>query len=231
VIGDGTNSGDTVWAHSMITLRTVLDKQAPDQTFFQYSLAYTGEQTLQAALQYLHAPRDPNHRLQVQGPNGIPRWLSLTSTLQAQNIVDGSSIFVIARGTQPPPPTTPAQTSNPKPTDTSASRTNTYHANVVGPTDKDLSSFYVQLSDYEIIKRLGSGAFGQVSVARQKTTQVIVAVKGLTCDVTDEKNKRLFEREVEPPRFAFWGPFVIRHFFLFTAAPHLLMTQSISLRF
>jgi TPR repeat protein len=60
-----------------------------------------------------------------------------------------------------------------------------------------ISSFYVQLSDYEIAKRLASGAFGQVSVGHHKTTQLMVAVKGLTCDVSNEDHRRHFEREVQ----------------------------------
>jgi serine/threonine protein kinase len=77
------------------------------------------------------------------------------------------------------------------------SRRSTYLETISAPGSMDPSAFYVDLSDYERIRRLGKGAFGVVYSAREKRTQLIVAVKERDCDVQDETMKKLFEREVQ----------------------------------
>jgi serine/threonine protein kinase len=52
------------------------------------------------------------------------------------------------------------------------------------------------LADYEMSKKIGGGAFGGVHSARQKSTGAIVAMKVLHPDVSDDRQRESFRREV-----------------------------------
>jgi serine/threonine protein kinase len=61
----------------------------------------------------------------------------------------------------------------------------------------DISEFYIELSEYEKLNRLGSGAVGAVFRARHKRTGDIVAIKEIACNVNDDKAQERFEREIQ----------------------------------
>jgi serine/threonine protein kinase len=131
----------------------------------------------------------------LHSPDGSQRWLDLSATLRSQRVADGSSLVILV-----PPDYNASQDDaecNSENQDDLSMMKSTYLRSIRRPATVEISTFYVNLSDYETLRRLGTGAFGRVYAARHKPTGLEVAVKELDCDVTDQRSRELFEREVQ----------------------------------
>jgi TPR repeat protein len=187
---------------ALITLYTTADYSGAGARPFQYYLDYTGAELLRAAMYQLGMRDDNRYRILYRDASN-QRWLSSSRKLAEQSLMENMYIIVMIPSLPTPPAGPGAGGAAPAPAYVAHGDTmylpvsSSYAQNIQRPQgDIDLRPYYVNLRDYQKVKKLGQGAFGAVYLATQISTGRQVALKELEPDISDERQRISFQREV-----------------------------------
>jgi hypothetical protein len=137
-------------------------------------------------------PYDNKYRILYRDASG-QRWLSSSRKLQEQSLSE--NMLIILMIPNQPAPAAPAYVASAE--SACLPMTSSYMQNVQRPQESiDLSPYYVDLRGYQKVKKLGQGAFGAVYLVTELATGKQIALKELEPDMSDERQRISFLREV-----------------------------------
>jgi hypothetical protein len=156
-----------------------------------------GDEVLQAALQVLRIPQTPDLGVMLFPASGAPRWIDANAALRDQGVKDGDRLVVKCRTTSRRTDPSVVLDAPFRPRSRSGARPSRAPDNAsAAPAPALPENYKVNLGDYEDVRLLAKGGYGEVRLAKHRTTGQQVAIKHIQAEMTTPKGQCMFAREV-----------------------------------